>query len=158
MKTIFSTLLRAECVLLLLIACLIALVFDDRYGFLSYRFGLTAFKTAILLIGVWAVLEISLFVYELVAKPSRKYSVRWIMMCMAAAAIATVTFQYGEKRTAAYEEIIAMESRLSKVNGNSRRIRDDEEFELSMLNYETINGHKELTELNFYLEETDCGC
>ena len=158
MKKLLSLILCAESVLALVLTCLIVLLLDDRYGFLNYRFDLTAFKSASLLIGVWVCLEIILFISGLIRKSSRQYSIRWIMLCMVAAAMVTVTFQNGERRAAAYEEITALEKRLAKGDGNPRRIYGDEDFELSMLTYEPINGHEELTRINFHLEETDCGC
>lgn len=158
MKTFLSFVPRAEYVLLLLVACLLALLLDDRYGYLSYPNKISAFSASLMIIGAWVCLEFTLFVFGLFSKPGRQYSIRWIMLGVVAAAITTATFQHGENRAAAYKGIDDIKWRLSEVDGNPRRIRDDEEYELSMLTYETINGHKELTSLNFCLEETDCGC
>ncbi len=157
-KNILTKLFYPEALLLPVAMLLIVLMFDDRIGYLNFESGLDGFQASIRLIGIWFALELSLFVIGFFTSNHRSYNIRWLMLLILVSAIPILTYQQIEERSIAMVKLAEIESNLLENDRVWRRVRDDEENEIATTTYAEINGRSELTALNFYLEETDCGC
>ena len=157
-KNKLTNLFCPEMLLLPIVILLVALMLDDRIGFLNLESGLDGFQTSLRLIGIWFGLELLLFIGSFVSSIQRSYNIRWLMLLIPTTAIPILTFQQIEERSIAMVELAEIDSKLLEGDRVWRRIRDDEENERSTTTYAQVNGRQELTALNFYLEETDCGC